>query len=156
MIMKTQSRWLKRAGFSLVLGLVLGGVSALGQVTIVQDSIASTLGTNATATANLGAGVQVTRGPVGVEFTFAGSAAGATDGSVTLTIARSADGVTWETTPGIALALTPNGTNTVVGVTNISDAAVGAFNWVKAVKLVNGSTNGSLSGLALRWVFKAQ
>jgi hypothetical protein len=75
-----------------------------------------------------------------VEFTHVAGAAVAA-ANCTLTLVRSADGVTYETTPTLTWVIPNNSTNAVVAFTNLPAANTDAVRFIKIKSLQNGSTN---------------
>jgi len=104
-------------------------------------------GTNAiagSATVTPGSVITMTKSNNVAFQIFATSLAGSTN-AVTANFAKSVDGVTYETTPSVTLAVTANGTNAVSALTNVATGAVG---YLKLTSIVNGNTN-ALTGVGV-------
>ncbi len=123
------------------------GLLALGLAAPAADYHAVSLGTTnsltASATQTTGTGTVIdmknyTRLGLQVEFTH-GSATAA--GNCTLTLVRSADGVTYETTPTLTWVIPNNSTTQVVAFTNLPAANTDAVRYIKIKSLQNGATN---------------
>lgn len=123
------------------------GLLALGLAASAADYHAVSLGTTnsltASATQTTGTGTVIdmknyTRLGLQVEFTH-GSATAA--GNCTLTLVRSADGVTYETTPTLTWVIPNNSTTQVVAFTNLPAANTDAVRYIKIKSLQNGATN---------------
>jgi hypothetical protein len=123
-------------------------------VSVIDVGMTNTLVANATQTANLGNPVQVSpQTSVGLALSFVGAAA--VTGNVTLTLARSADGTKWETTPQFTFIVPLNGTNSVVGVTNLPSSVIGSFKWIKVVSAANSAaSNNSPTSVVLEVIKK--
>jgi len=86
-----------------------------------------------------------------VALQLTAKASGSTDtNAVTASFAKSVDGVTYETTPSVTLAVTSSSTNAITGVTN---AALGAVGYLKLTSIVNSNTN-ALTGVSVQAVKK--
>ena len=85
-----------------------------------------------------------------VAFQFTAHSTADATNAVTANFAKSVDGVTYETTPSVALPVTLNGTNAVSAVTNLSTGAVG---YLKLKSIVNSDTN-AVSGASIMAVKK--
>jgi len=101
----------------------------------------NSLTASATQTTNLGEVIRLenyTRLGLQVEFTHASTTAA---GNCTITLIRSADGVTYETTPTLTWVIPNNSTNQVVAFTNLPAANTDAVKFIKVKSLQNGATN---------------
>lgn len=103
----------------------------------------NSLTASATQTANVGDVIRLenyTRLGLQVEFIHSAAAAVAA-ANCTITLIRSADGVTYETTPTLTWVIPNNSTNQVVAFTNLPAANTDAVKFIKVKSIQNGSTN---------------
>lgn len=98
-----------------------------------------TNGIAANTTQTINSPATITRWP-GLCLTVGFNQSGAGTGNTTFTFAKSADGVNWETSPFLAIALAGNGTTAVNYVTNFSEGSLPGY--IRLVSIAN--TNASL------------
>ena len=144
---------------NLILGAALSVaafLSARADVGTLDFGATNTIAGSTTITtvaAGTGNAVKVDRqDAIGLQTTFQ-CLAGAETANVTLTMVRSMDGATWETTPKWTLAIAANGTNTVTCFTNLNSSVIGAAGFVKLVSIQNAATNG-ITNLTVTAVLK--
>jgi len=104
-------------------------------------SATNSVAASTTLTSNTGNVIDLknyTRLGLQVEFTHASTTAA---GNLTLTLIRSADGVTYETTPTLTWVIPNNNTNQVVAFTNLPAANTDAVRYIKVKSIQNGATN---------------
>jgi hypothetical protein len=133
-----------------IIGLAgLMALPAVAEVGTIDFAITNKIGLSATTSTNLGNAVPVqAQDNCSLVLKFAGSDAGT--GAVTVTLARSADNVNWETTPRWSFAAAFNGLTPVVFWTNMPASQLGAAGYVKVVSIVNADTiNGTNASLTL-------
>lgn len=130
---------------TIALSFLLGGLALLsaGAADYNARSIGATnsLTASATQTTNLGDVIDLknyTRLGLQVEFTHASTTAA---GNCVITLARSADGVTYETTPRLTWTIPNNSTTQVVAYTNLPTANIDNVRYIKVVSLQNTATN---------------
>lgn len=118
--------------------------------------VTNVLALSATQTANMGTYVDLRNWEkLSLALTFYGAALGdgLASGNVTVTFARTTGNPTsstaiWETTPKFTWAVPANGTNVVVGVTNLPADSFSAITGLKVISIQNGTTN-RIDGVAL-------
>jgi hypothetical protein len=129
-----------------LLALALPARAEIGTETI---GITNSLGAAYTTTANLGSAVKVAnQDNIGLLFKFQGSTTGTSN--IVITVARSVDGTTFETSPPITWTVPANGTTAVVAYTNLGTANIGAAGYIKVTSIQNlnittATTNCSLT-----------
>ena len=89
---------------------------------------------------------------VGLDLQVQGDAAGT--GLLTLTFARSYDGIVWETTPRFTWQVPLNGTTAVVGVTNIPSTSIYTAGYLKCVSVANADASCNATNCVLRVIRK--
>lgn len=107
----------------------------------VSVAATNSVAASTTLTVNTGNAIDLknyTRLGLQVEFTHASTTAA---GNLTLTLIRSADGVTYETTPTLTWVIPNNNTNQVVAFTNLPAANTDAVRYIKVKSIQNGATN---------------
>lgn len=131
---------------TIALSFLLGGLALLSAGAADYDarSIGATnsLTASATQTSNLGNVIDLknyTRLGLQVEFTHSTATPGS--GNCVITLARSADGVTYETTPRLTWTIANNNTTQVVAYTNLPTANIDNVRYIKVVSLQNTATN---------------
>jgi len=124
-----------------ILALAVGFTASGADYHARSIGATNSLTASATQTANLGEVIRMenyTRLGLQVEFTHASVTAA---GNCTITLIRSADGVTYETTPTLTWVIANNSTNQVVAFTNLPAANTDAVKFLKVKSLQNGATN---------------
>jgi len=102
--------------------------------------ITNTLAASATQTTGVGSVVKVDdHRDIGLVFRGQGSDEGT--GNITLLIGRSADGVTFETTPRFSWVVAAASTNAFVAYTNMTETVLGAAGYLKVFSIQNAATN---------------
>jgi hypothetical protein len=131
---------------------VLSTIPARASVTTDSPGVTNTVAASTTITTGLGAASDVRNNEhVGIMLLFRGL--GPSAGNVTLTLARSTTGITYETTPQISVTVAANGTNAVVFATNLVSSVIGDWGYLKPVSLQNAATN-SLTNVVLQIIRK--
>lgn len=126
---------------TIALGILIGMPAFSADYHAVSIAATNSLTASATQTSNTGNVIDLknyTRLGLQVEFTH-GSATAA--GNCTITLVRSADGVTYETTPTLTWVIPNNSTTQVVAFTNLPAANTDAVRYIKVKSLQNGATN---------------
>lgn len=135
---------------SVALGLSASAADYSARSLGVTNTIAAS--TTVTAAEALGDVIDLknyTRLGLQVEFVHPSTTAA---GNVTLTLIRSADGVTYETTPTLTWVIANNNTNQVVAFTNFPVTATDAVRFIKLKSIQNGATN-TLNGVKV-WAIR--
>ena len=147
-------------GAVTAVALILAAPVARADASEPKDiGVTNVLAGSATQTANMGTYVDLRNWEYpSIALTFYGAREAGNDGvatgNVTVTFARTTGNPTsstalWETTPRFTWIVAANGTNTVVGVTNLPRDSISAITGLKVVSIQNGTTN-RLDGVALR------
>ena len=104
---------------------------------------------NTSITANLGNAVKIAKTDnVGIMMACQGNASGT--GVVTITWARSADGITYETTPRFTTLCVLNNTTAVASYTNISASVIGPSQFIKLVSIANADATASGTNASIK------
>ena len=111
--------------------------------------VTNTLALSATQTANMGSAQDIRNWDnIALLLRFAGAKLGdeGATGNITVTFARTIDDPTsssalWDTATRFTWAVPANGTNVVVGVTNIPRDSISGIAGLKVVSIQNGTTN---------------
>ncbi len=122
----------------LALGLMSASAADYNAVSLATTNSLTASATQTTGTGNVIDLKNYTRLGLQVEFTHASTTAA---GNCTITLVRSADGVTYETTPTLTWVIANNSTNQVVAFTNLPAANTDAVRYIKIKSLQNGATN---------------
>lgn len=126
---------------TIALGILIGMPAFSADYHAVSIAATNSLTASATQTSNTGNVIDMknyTRLGLQVEFTHASATAA---GNCTITLVRSADGVTYETTPTLTWVIPNNSTTQVVAFTNLPAANTDAVRYIKVKSLQNGATN---------------
>lgn len=143
------------AGAALAVAVILASPNARAAASEPKDlGVTNVLALSATQTANMGTYVDIRNWEnVSLAFKFAGAALGdgltmptGTSSNIVVTLARTTGNPTsstalWETTPRFTWALAANGTNVVVGVTNLGRDWISGVTGIKVVSIQNTATN---------------
>lgn len=128
---------------TIALGALLGTSALSADYHAVSLATTNSLTASATQTTGTGNVIDLknyTRLGLQVEFIHTADAAVAA-ANCTITLIRSADGVTYETTPTLTWVIPNNSTNQVVAFTNLPAANTDTVRYIKVKSLQNGSTN---------------
>lgn len=145
-------------GAVTAVALILAAPVARADASEPKDfGVTNVLALSATQTVNMGTYADIRNWEnVSLALTFYGAALGdgLASGNVTVTLARTTGNPTsstaiWETTPRLTWAVPANGTNVVVGITNIPRDSISGITGLKVVSIQNGATN-RIDGVALR------
>lgn len=128
---------------TIALGILIGMPAFSADYNAVSIAATNSLTASATQTSAAATGNVIdlknyTRLGLQVEFTHASATAA---GNCTITLVRSADGVTYETTPTLTWVIPNNSTTQVVAFTNLPAANTDAVRYIKVKSLQNGATN---------------
>lgn len=151
---------------SFVSSLFVGSIIVLTLITLAWPPITTRadIGTQSAGITNTIAAATTNTAPVaniikidnqdtcGLQFRIQGDASGT--GAVTLKLARSVDGTTFETAPQITLATALNGTTAVVVYTNISTTFLGAAGYLKVVYIANADATANATNVLLTVIKK--
>lgn len=138
------------AGAALAVAVILASPNARAAASEPKDlGVTNVLALSATQTANMGTYVDIRNWEnVSLALTFYGAALGngLATSNVVVTLARTTGNPTsstalWETTPRFTWTVPVNGTNVVVGVTNLSRDWVNGTTGLKVISIQNGATN---------------
>jgi len=143
----------KRLLMSMVMVAVLV-LPAFAEVGITDLGVTNKFTANYTTVANVSSNsVYLPKTTdVGLELQIQGDAAGT--GLITMTFARSYDGIAWETTPRFTWQVPLNGTTAVVGVTNIAASTIQSAAYLKCVSIANADATANATNCVLRVVRK--
>ena len=110
--------------------LLLLAAPVFADVGIIDMGCTNVVNSNIVVTVNLGNAVKLAKNDnVGLLVSFQGVQIG-TD-TIKYNFVRSADAITWETTPTFTIAFAANGTTNVVAYTNIPASMIGAAPYIK-------------------------
>lgn len=138
------------AGAALAVAVILASPNARAAASEPKDlGVTNVLALSATQTANVGTYADIRNWEnVSLALKFYGAALGdgLATGNVTVTFARTTDNPTsssalWETATKFTWAVPANGTNVVVGVTNLSRDWISGVTGLKVVSIQNAATN---------------
>jgi hypothetical protein len=138
------------AGAALAVAVILASPNARAAASEPKDlGVTNVLALSATQTANMGTYVDIRNWEnVSLALGFYGAALGdgLATGNITVTLARTTGNPTsstalWETATKFTWAVPANGTNVVVGVTNLSRDWVSGVTGLKVISIQNGATN---------------
>jgi len=138
------------AGAALAVAVILASPNARAAASEPKDlGVTNVLALSATQTANMGTYVDIRNWEnVSLALGFYGAALGdgLATGNITVTLARTTGNPTsstalWETATKFTWAVPANGTNVVVGVTNLSRDWVSGVTGLKVVSIQNAATN---------------
>ena len=130
------------AASALVARAEVGAVNFLSAGTVTNDTTRTTGFTD----------VKIeNQSVVGLQVNMAGSQAGT--GNVILTLARSKDGLTFETTPRFTVTNALNGTTAVIGYADISEQAQSAHS-LRLISAQNADASASATNVTISVVLK--
>lgn len=135
--------------------LIMCVLPCQAQKTSITDvGITNSIAANATTTANLGSAIDLRKHrDCGLLLSFQGDAAG-TD-NITVTIVRSLDSSTWESTPGISWVTAANGTTAVNSYTNLTTSQLGAARYIKILSIANAAASANMTNCSLKVIRKS-
>lgn len=144
-----------------LLAVLTLGLLAFGARADVSRSasfgVTNTAAANVTTTANVGSAIDIGNWQnIALQCSFVGSAT--TNNNLVITFSRTIDDpdsstAVWETTPKFTWTIPTDGTNSVVGFTNMPRDTISAVRGLKVLSIQNTATN-TLSSLTLRLIGK--